>query len=225
MLGRRRKRPPERAAGAVRREYAQLLRQFLSGRMPNKEYQRRCEAIIDRGDTPDAVQVIYNAAWHLYRDIRTHRMTGDRRPTPALRRRIARWVAFLYSDAPYESAPSEPRQGALIRVADAFDALYWLSFLIAWIAAASLLALGFERLGLMFGAVVLALWVAGLGWSGLTGWGVSLDSAVRRAFSEDKTDPWPFASAADLCEAIARPRLLAGQTAVPADAHDPELRQ
>jgi hypothetical protein len=81
----------------VRRAAAELLRQFVAGRMTNDELETRWPT---SGDP--AVREIRDAAWMLCSDLREYRLTGaDRLPTES-RRAVARWIVFLHGERPYE---------------------------------------------------------------------------------------------------------------------------
>lgn len=85
----------------LRRRYAELLRQFMSGRMTNYEYDDRADDFIFHSRADDALDRVYEVAWLTYCDIRKHRMTDpDRRLPKAARRCVARWIVFLRSGAP-----------------------------------------------------------------------------------------------------------------------------
>jgi hypothetical protein len=92
-----------------RRAAAELVRQLASGRLTNDEFEARWPASAD-----PALSGVRDAAWFLYSDLRTYRLTGaDRLPFP-IRRQVARWVLFLHSDLPYEW-PVESRAAKLAR--------------------------------------------------------------------------------------------------------------
>lgn len=93
----------------ARRAAAELVRQLASGRLTNDEFEERWPASAD-----PALSAVREAAWFLYSDLRTYRLTGaDRLPFP-IRRQVARWVLFLHSDLPYEW-PVESRAAKLAR--------------------------------------------------------------------------------------------------------------
>ncbi|WP_417737254.1 hypothetical protein [Rosistilla oblonga] len=84
----------------VRLEFAQLVRQFLSGRMTNHAYEDRYEALPEDGD--EAVNQVYCRLWNEYCDFREHRMGRKHGMTRDGRRVAARWIMFLRSGRPYE---------------------------------------------------------------------------------------------------------------------------
>lgn len=80
--------------------YAELIRQFLSGRMTNHQYEDRCDAILDNADM--AVDQIYCELWAGYCDFREHYLGMKHGMTREARRTTARWIMFLHSNRPYE---------------------------------------------------------------------------------------------------------------------------
>lgn len=87
----------------LRRRYAELLRQFMSGRMTNDEYDdRACAIVWSQTPTSDpSTRRLYRIVWSMYCDIRTHRMTDPGwRPPAEVRRGIAKLVVFLRSGSP-----------------------------------------------------------------------------------------------------------------------------
>lgn len=80
-----------------RRAAAEILRQFVAGRMTNDELQARWP----RSSDP-AVTVVSDAAWMLYSDLLEYRLVGDDRLSAPNRRIVARWIVFLHHDRPYE---------------------------------------------------------------------------------------------------------------------------
>ena len=84
----------------TRKQYAELVRQFLSGRMTNHQYEDRCDAIVYDADT--AVDQVYCELWAGYCDFREH-YVGIKHGMPRdSRRTAARWIMFLRSNRPYE---------------------------------------------------------------------------------------------------------------------------
>ena len=80
--------------------YAELVRHFLSGRITNHEYEKRCDALLDSGD--EAISQIYCRLWNSYCDFREHRMGMKHGMTRDGRRIAARWIMFLRSGRRYE---------------------------------------------------------------------------------------------------------------------------
>ncbi len=84
----------------ARRQYAELVRQFLAGRMTNHQYEDRCDDLLDDGD--DAVSQVYCELWKSYCDFREHYLGRKHGMTREGRRMAARWIMFLRSGRPYE---------------------------------------------------------------------------------------------------------------------------
>ena len=84
----------------TRRQYAELVRHFLSGRMINLKYELACDAILRDADA--AIDHVYNELWKEYCDMREHRMGRRHGMTREGRRLAARWIMFLKSNRPYE---------------------------------------------------------------------------------------------------------------------------
>ncbi len=91
----------------TRREYAQLLRCFLAGKLTTDEYEDQYYAIVKRFGFDAAADDIFDQAWHLYDDIVPHRMTGNYRLLPSTRRHFAMCVLFLRTETPYELSESK----------------------------------------------------------------------------------------------------------------------
>ena len=173
----------------ARRRYAELVRQFISGRMTNEEYEARFEAIECNTNDP-AVFEAYHQVWFLYDDIKTHRMTGAHRLDRAGRRTIARMVLFLHSDEEYQWL-TDLWNGSV--------------FLITALLVVLLFAL-FPETALINKAVIAAV---------LTSAWINYERGQRtrrenRYKMAGDTGAWPFLRQADLDEAARHPRLLNG---------------
>jgi hypothetical protein len=75
---------------------AQLLRDFVSGKISNDEFDDNRPRSADR-----AIDAIWNTAWVLYNGTYQHRLEGRHRLTADMRRICARWVLFLHSNNEY----------------------------------------------------------------------------------------------------------------------------
>jgi len=84
----------------ARVKYAELVRQFLSGRMTNHEYEIACDVFLKCDD--EAVGQVYDKLYNGYCDFREHRMGRRYGMTHEGRRIAARWIMFLRSGRPYE---------------------------------------------------------------------------------------------------------------------------
>lgn len=170
----------------ARREYAQLVRQFVSGRMTNDEYENRFEAIEnDRNDR--AFGAVHFELWFCYDDIQTHKMNGRYRLDREGRRTVAQVVLFLQSNQDYPW-PKQLWDGSV------------------FLAAAFLVVLAFAlfpetamitRTGTA--SIVTLAWV-----------GYERRRARKWEASGDK-EAWPFLHQADLEAARRQPRLLNGK--------------
>lgn len=89
----------------ARDQLAGALRHLASGRITNDEFEERMPwAPDDRG-----VEAVRDAAWMLYSDFRSYRLTGRHRLSAEHRRHVVRWIVFLHSDVEY--AWPDPLQG------------------------------------------------------------------------------------------------------------------
>ncbi|MGE0176820.1 MAG: hypothetical protein AB7R63_07175 [Phycisphaerales bacterium] len=189
---------------AARRAYAELLRQFASGRMTNHAYEDRRDDIFAQFGLDSAIDAIDGALWHTYCDLREHRWRGGVMP----RALIARWVVFLHGD---EEMGRLPRAGFV-------PYLGWIVlgvFAFAGLGSVVALVVGTTALGLALGAASIGAY--GLLW--LTGISVA-PRAGAAAFVRDPDDFWPFPSQEARARALRRPLLLSGRenryaTAVP----------
>lgn len=175
---------------------ATLLRQFMSGRMTNDEYQDRLAELHNRYGFDAAVADFDLVVWHLYCDIRTHRMTDPgRRPPKPIRRRVARWIVFLRTMEPL----GQGKPVCKTRIARR---------LMLAIVGSMVFGLVCSLLGFWMGwvASLLSLFV----WPWIVG-GITLDDRIfSNAFDEDLTNPCPFCSTDALAQAVRCPTYLAG---------------
>lgn len=192
------------ANSAARQTYAQLLRQFISGRMTNYEYESKCDKIYKRHGQDAGVDAVYNAAWYLYCDLRKHRMTdAGHALNPEVHRIVARWILFLRTSEPPPSAlgviegDTPVRGGPLLL----FSAPVW------WLALV-VFGSGSPLGGAAFGVLAMALTISGV---------VKLirPNALDTepscpAFEGESASAWPFASAEALSHARATPTYLEG---------------
>ena len=85
---------------STRRNYAELVRHFLAGRMTNFEYELACDKLTRKMD--EASDKVYRELYNCYCDVREHRMGRARGMTRDGRRMAACWIMFLKSNRPYE---------------------------------------------------------------------------------------------------------------------------
>lgn len=185
----------------VRHQYAELLRHFISGRMTNFEYEDRASEL---RMADDSVWDIYKVVWHLYCDIREHRMTDpDRRQPAHVRRVVARFVVFLRSDtagiAPDFAPIHEPVDFRLTVPAMLAGMILLASAAVAWFASATPLAV----------CLVFSGWLL-IGFASLGEPGMVPTAMLARLFSPQSTECWPFVSEDALHTASRRPTFLHG---------------
>ncbi|WP_370980211.1 hypothetical protein [Agaribacterium sp. ZY112] len=85
-----------------RDQYAQLLRDFLQGKINNFDYDDAYNEIDFESD--EAINQIYCDVWHYYCDLRKHKLTdpGWGFDSKESRRVIIRFILFLHSNLEYE---------------------------------------------------------------------------------------------------------------------------
>ena len=83
-----------------RRRYAELLRQFMSGRMTNWDYEDASDEVLDASDA--ATWGVHSQVWFTYDDLTRHWIGRRHGMTAEGRRDVARWVMFLRSERDYE---------------------------------------------------------------------------------------------------------------------------
>ncbi len=176
----------------ARRKYRELVRQFISGRVTNDEYEEKFEQLKLENLDP-AVDEIFHQVWHLYDDLSTHRMTGDHHLDKAGRRQIAQAVLFLQTENRY-CWPQEEMWGCLL-------------FLVLSASAAATVCV----ISLFPAWFLLVLSVSGCFCSVTTTFLLLKSRQEKRAWQKaGEVAAWPFQTQADLSEAKRHPRLLAG---------------
>ena len=169
----------------ARRKYAELTRQFISGRMTTDEYESRFDTIeYDKND--QVIREVYRQVWFLYDDLRPHRMTKSHRLNRKGRHIIARFVLFLQSDQEY-SWPKKLWDGSV--------------FLVTAFLVVLLFALFPETPIILRGSIATLLVTA---WLNYERW------RIKRWEKSGDFEAWPFLQYADLEEARRHPRLLNG---------------
>ena len=99
----------------ARSQLAVCLRHLASGRISNDVFDERAPySSEDR-----AVNAIWWQAWHLYSDLREHKLTGRDRLSQDTRRAVTRWIVFLHSDLEYQwpDLPLDGLLGAMLNLA------------------------------------------------------------------------------------------------------------
>lgn len=195
----------------ARRAFAELLRQFYSGRMTNDQYEARYWKLIDHHGSDSGIEAIYDAAWGTYDDILTHRMSRFwRRLSREQRRVIQRWILFLGTDVAYVRTEQEP-----VSVSD------WCA--VALLVVPALLPVASVIIGTPFwapGVFGLLLMTSVLVYGGMWLWHLARTVAERVAGRNrpaqtwsDDTFPWPFRTITEFHAALSAPRYLAGRSA------------
>lgn len=82
---------------AARKKTAETARRFVAGQISNFEFENRTPATED-----PAVWAIEDTFWCLYDDFYEHKLTDGWKIPEDVKRMMARWVMFLYSDEEYQ---------------------------------------------------------------------------------------------------------------------------
>lgn len=174
----------------ARRLYAELVRQFTSGRMTVDEYEEQFFAIRFNKKDP-ALPKLWDNLTALYEDAWPDRPTRQWRLDRDARRRVARAVLFLQSNHEYHW-PETTWDGSVFLIT-AFSVV----LLFALLPETSLI----NRAG--FAAVPIYAWINYERWQ-------RRRQQKRHQMAGD-TNAWPFLRQADLDEAARHPRLLNGR--------------
>jgi hypothetical protein len=83
----------------ARNRLAEGIRHLMAGVTTNDEFEDRS---LSRSMDPAIHAVFAGGPWFLYHDIMPHRLRGQYRVGPSVRREAARWVLFLKTNLPYE---------------------------------------------------------------------------------------------------------------------------
>lgn len=167
----------------ARCEYAQLVRQFISGRMTNDEYEQRFFSLCAHKEDSALVE-IFTEVDTLCEDARPNKLTQCWQLNNDARRRVAQAVLFLQSDAEYQW--SEKLWDGSVFLITAFCVL----LLFALLPETSL--------SVRFAASVPLI----AAWQWYEQW------QRRRSVIVGHKEAWPFLHQADLEAARRRPRLL-----------------
>ena len=172
----------------ARRKYAELVRQFISGRMTHDDYNKRYFAMrfynkdFALTEVRDNLDDLFESAW-------PNRMTRQWRLDREARRRAAQAVLFLQSDQEYPWHEDLWDGSAFLVTAFLIVLLFALFPETAWIVRLSLAGL------LMFGWLKYENWQA------------------KRHEKVGDSEAWPFLHQADLEQAKRHPKLLNGKHA------------
>ncbi len=194
----------------ARRAAAEVVRQFASGRLTNRQFEDQFYKAADYGDRFDdpVLDEMEKILWASYDDFKTHSLReGKHDIGPKGRRLLARWVMFLHTD--FESASGPVRDlwtcdGAEARINwRAVPALVFVGACAMWLSA--LAGLGGVR-----GQVMAILGAVGL-YAALWIWGLfdRRDDPLPEC-ADEETSVWPFKTRDDFLKALAQPRMLSG---------------
>ena len=81
----------------ARRKAAEAIRHYVCGVITNKEFERRYP--ISKSDP--VIHALNDSLWATYEDISTHKLTGENAASEEMKRRVACWLVFLYSEEEY----------------------------------------------------------------------------------------------------------------------------
>jgi hypothetical protein len=192
---------------AFRRRYAELLRHFIAGRLTTDQYEHQYGDLERKYGGNESTSAVFGCVWHFYDDLIPHRMTGKHRLCPEARRRVARWIVFLRSDAALADVSATALADSRPQWAHSCERV---------LGTVAVLSLLIGAIATLSGAVVVTLFCCFMLFAVLLGAmvcspGVSLEPQhAEHAFSDDESDPWPFRSRAELDAALARPTYLHG---------------
>ena len=176
---------------AARREYAELVRQFISGRMSLDEYEDRFGSLqFNKKDR--ALWEVWNFMASLCGDAYPQKMTEPWRLDPSARRHASQAILFLQTDQEYEWS-KKLWDGSV--------------FLITAFVVFLIFALPPEApllIHLALSAPLVAAWQ----------WYEQWQRKRKRSVVGDK-EAWPFLRQTDLAEAVRHPRLLNGNNTMP----------
>jgi hypothetical protein len=91
----------------TRRAYAKLLRKWVTGNITNDRYEDEYDEIVNKHGYDDAAHDMYTTMWFTYNDTNEHVLSQAARKDPEFRRRIARWLVFLYGDMQQYTWPAK----------------------------------------------------------------------------------------------------------------------
>lgn len=81
----------------ARNEFAELLHQFIAGRIENFDFENR----VPNSDDPAINEIWWQAGWPLYDDFKTHKLNGEWRIPNEYRRELAKAILFLKTNKEY----------------------------------------------------------------------------------------------------------------------------
>jgi hypothetical protein len=81
----------------ARKQAAEAIRHFVSGQITSDEFLRRYPS----SNRDPVIWALDDTVWCLYDDIVTHKLTGKYALPKEVKKQVARWLMFLYSDEEY----------------------------------------------------------------------------------------------------------------------------
>jgi hypothetical protein len=180
-----------------RDKFAELLRHFVAGRMSNYAFSDQILDLINRTADRGIKQVYWEGAWGLFDDLHEHYMKGKHDPNKEVKRIVARWITFLYSNYEYEWPFLKTTVLTLVKALTSLLSRLFFLLIIAFVLIFVCIAVLPNLLGGLVFLILLAFIVHKL-WFWKSG----------STESHKYPDFWPFISQQDLDEARKHPRLL-----------------
>lgn len=176
----------------ARRKYAELVRQFISGRMTNDEYEQKFFDLRINKKDPAPLE-IFSEVRDICQDAFPDKLTQQWRLGTHERRRVSQFVLFLQSDIDYQW--SKKLWDGSVFLITAFCVL----LLFALLPETPLL------IRFSYSAPLIVAWQCYEQWQ----------RKRKRLVNKGDKEAWPFFRQADLAEARRHPRLLNGKRTMP----------
>ena len=96
----------------ARNKFAELLHQFIAGRIENFDFEDR----VPSSNDPALSEIWWQAGWPLYDDFKTHKLNGEWRIPNQYRRELAKAILFLKTNKEYIWPPKTGLYPTLISV-------------------------------------------------------------------------------------------------------------
>ena len=81
----------------ARNKFAELLHQFIAGRIENFDFEDR----VPNSEDPAINEIWWQAGWPLYDDFKTHKLSGEWRIPNQYRRELSKSILFLKTNNEY----------------------------------------------------------------------------------------------------------------------------
>ena len=81
----------------ARNKFAELLHQFIAGRIENFDFENR----VPNSEDPAINEIWWQTGWPLYDDFKTHKLSGEWRIPNQYRRELAQAILFLKTNKEY----------------------------------------------------------------------------------------------------------------------------